>query len=145
MWSYISSHTHTHAVHVHNLTDLLMISSVVPLFLKYYCKTCSDLMLDIYIVNRKDDCNSDIMENEKNISIMGCIKFAAVVIIIRSSVNNNYYCNICRYSRGSGIIWLTNVRCTYSDNSLFGCSHSGFGITSCKHSEDVAISCTRGN
>ena len=49
------------------------------------------------------------------------------------------------YSRGTGTIWLTNVRCTSFSTSLASCGHSGYGNTqSCYHSEDVAISCTLG-
>ena len=48
----------------------------------------------------------------------------------------------CRYSQGSGVIWLDNLGCTSSDVMLSTCSHSGFGIHNCVHSEDVAVSCS---
>ena len=48
----------------------------------------------------------------------------------------------CRYSQGLGVIWLDNLGCTSSDVMLSTCSHSGFGIHNCVHSEDVAVSCS---
>ena len=49
-----------------------------------------------------------------------------------------------RYSQGSGTIWLDNVRCTSDDVFLADCSHNGYyGIKTCVHSEDVAVSCAQ--
>ena len=48
----------------------------------------------------------------------------------------------CRYSQGTGTIWLDDLGCTSSDLMLSTCSHSGFGIENCGHSEDVAVSCS---
>ena len=49
-----------------------------------------------------------------------------------------------RYSKGSGTIWLSSVRCTASAVSLSDCLHSGFSsVTNCDHSQDVALMCLK--
>ena len=51
---------------------------------------------------------------------------------------------LCRYPQGTGSIWLDDVECNSTDVFLANCSHRGFGIHNCVHSEDVAISCSQG-
>ena len=46
-----------------------------------------------------------------------------------------------RYGRGSGRIWLDNVRCTGWEPHVTECQHPGWGRHNCQHSEDVSISC----
>lgn len=42
-----------------------------------------------------------------------------------------------------GRIWLENVQCNGNEQSIFDCTHSGWGnITDCTHEDDVVISCT---
>ena len=48
----------------------------------------------------------------------------------------------CRYSQGSGPIWLDNLGCTSFEVMLSICSHNGFGSHNSAHSEDVAVSCS---
>ena len=38
-------------------------------------------------------------------------------------------------------IWLNNVRCTGNESQLIYCSHNGYGIEDCSHSQDVGIHC----
>jgi len=45
------------------------------------------------------------------------------------------------YGAGSGVIWLDEVACLGSENSLYECFHYGWGISDCTHTEDVAIEC----
>ena len=40
-----------------------------------------------------------------------------------------------------GPIWLDNVDCNGDEYSLLNCSHSGFGVHNCNHTEDVWIKC----
>lgn len=42
-----------------------------------------------------------------------------------------------------GRIWLENVQCNGNEDSIFDCSHSGWGNTSCTHDYDIGIICSR--
>ena len=42
---------------------------------------------------------------------------------------------------GSGNIWLDEVRCSGSEPFINACSHAGWGIHDCSHSEDIAVTC----
>ena len=47
------------------------------------------------------------------------------------------------FSRGTGRIWLDNVACTGTEESLDKCSHSAWGVysSSCLHSRDAGVFC----
>jgi len=45
------------------------------------------------------------------------------------------------YGPGSGRIWLDNVQCDGLESDIGNCSHRGWGVHSCSHSDDVSISC----
>ena len=48
------------------------------------------------------------------------------------------------YGQGTGRIWLDNLNCTGSEDSLLNCSHHGIGQHSCSHGEDASVTCYRG-
>ena len=50
---------------------------------------------------------------------------------------------ICRFLQAlsSVEIWLDDVTCSGSESRLASCSHRGYGVENCAHSEDVALVC----
>ena len=48
------------------------------------------------------------------------------------------------YGQGSGQIWLDNVNCVGTEGTIGNCSHNGWGIDDCSHSEDASVNCTAG-
>ena len=46
-----------------------------------------------------------------------------------------------RYDQGSDPIWLDDVGCSGGEASIFDCSHRGWGVVGCSHSEDAGVLC----
>ncbi|NXP04650.1 MARCO protein, partial [Thinocorus orbignyianus] len=62
----------------------------------------------------------------------------------------NVVCRMLGYNRavsaftataGSGQIWLDDVNCRGSENSIFDCSKPGWGVHNCSHGEDAGVEC----
>lgn len=49
------------------------------------------------------------------------------------------------HGQGSGPIWLDDVACSGSESLLSECSHSGWGINNCAHSQDASVECSSGS
>ncbi|NXU58653.1 MARCO protein, partial [Turnix velox] len=62
----------------------------------------------------------------------------------------NVVCRMLGYSRalsyftaspGSGEIWLDDVNCTGTEDSIFDCPKSDWGVHNCSHNEDAGLEC----
>jgi deleted-in-malignant-brain-tumors protein 1 len=56
---------------------------------------------------------------------------------------SGYYTTI-NYGQGVGPIWLDDLACSGSENSLFNCSGNAVGVHNCGHYEDASVKCAAG-
>ena len=51
--------------------------------------------------------------------------------------------NEAYFGSGSGEIFLDDVGCSGDEEELGDCSHTGWGVNDCTHSEDAGVICNR--
>ena len=72
------------------------------------------------------------------------INAASVACRMLGFTNASHAWNESHFGGGSGPIWLDDVFCLGSENSIYECSHSNWRVHNCKHTEDVGVSCYNG-
>ena len=89
--------------------------------------------LEVYINGHWGTVCDDYWDNDDARVACRQLGYTGVVTTLTSSFRS--------YS-SSQRIWLDDVRCTGRESRLIDCSHNGYGIEDCSHSEDVGIYCT---
>lgn len=71
--------------------------------------------------------------------------FVVKCVANRHMLSNRYTGTVVTNRRGSGngSIWLDDVICAGTEQSIDRCEHGDWGLHDCTHAEDVAISCGR--
>jgi len=80
-----------------------------------------------------DDPNSENKQGNNNMAIVVCRELGYSGGTIHNSASKG---------QGSGAIWLDDVQCTGSENSIFDCPHTRWGVENCQHYEDVGVTCS---
>lgn len=79
-------------------------------------------------------CDDDFDLNDARV-ICGMLEFPGAFAVISNG----------GFGKGSGQIWLDELRCHGNESQFFDCPHGGIGIHDCGHNEDVGVICREPN
>nr|XP_034316959.1 deleted in malignant brain tumors 1 protein-like isoform X6 [Crassostrea gigas] len=128
---------------------------------------CSHRPWGSHNCNHGDDVSINCMPNDTDVRLVGgateyegrleVYKLGRWGTVCDDNLNDSLSVVVCRslglpwnaskayggavYGRGSGPIWLDNVKCMGSETSVQECSHNSWGSHNCYHGKDVSISC----
>ena len=86
---------------------------------------------------------SDIIISE-SIPVVFILLIVYKLMFVQYFVHRNASRTGVTFGAGSGQIWLDNVKCPEDATDLRQCTHSGWGVHSCTHTQDVGIVCNTG-
>ena len=49
------------------------------------------------------------------------------------------------YGQGTGLIWVINLNCVGTEDTIKNCSYFSWGYHNCFHDEDASVRCSSGN
>uniref|UniRef100_A0A3B3WX11 SRCR domain-containing protein n=1 Tax=Poecilia mexicana TaxID=48701 RepID=A0A3B3WX11_9TELE len=126
-----------------------------------YLPECSYGRVGAQNCNHSQDAG--VICSGRNLKLVGSARCSGRVEIYNSGswgtvCNDNWDINdarvVCRqlacgtavslrqFAEGTGQIWLDEVACTGNETYLTECSHSGFGVHNCAHSQDAGVICS---
>ena len=65
-----------------------------------------------------------------------------LLVTITSLFSGGYPVEAAEFGEGYGRIWMDELQCTGSENSLEECMFNGWGIHDCWHFDDAGVHCT---
>jgi len=80
---------------------------------------------------------------QMQLNILHIVRICDDVMLIMSHCAVSYLGRTLdtHYGGGVGDIWLDDLGCSGSEETLGSCSHLGWGVHNCGHDEDVSVAC----